>query len=113
MSPTAMETFTNYSWPGNVSELINVIERFVIMIQDDQIKASHLPLLVELRETQLANGKEVHQSLQNAEDQFQRDYIKKALVRHNWNVNQTALSLQIEKDQLHEKIKNLGISFLS
>ena len=113
MTPKAMETFTNYSWPGNVSELINVIERFVIMIQDDQIKASHLPLLVELRESQLTNGIEEQQSLKNAEEQFERDYIKKALVWHNWDVDQTAESLKIEKDRLHEKIKNLGISFLS
>lgn len=113
MTPKAMETFTNYSWPGNVSELINVIERFVIMIQDDQIKTSHLPLLVELRESQLANGTEEQQSLKDAEEKFEKNYIKKSLVRHNWDVDQTALSLNIEKDQLHEKIKNLGISFLS
>lgn len=113
MTSRAMETFTNYSWPGNVSELINVIERFVIMIQDDQIKASHLPLLVELRETQLTNGVAEHRSLQEAEEQFERGYIKKSLIRHNWDVEQTATSLDIEKDQLHEKIKYLGISFLS
>jgi two-component system nitrogen regulation response regulator NtrX len=113
MTPKAMATFTNYSWPGNVSELINVIERFVIMIQDDQIKTSHLPLLVELRETQLANGNEKHPSLHEAEEQFEKDYIKKTLVNHNWDVEQTAASLKIEKDQLHEKIKKLGISFLS
>ena len=113
MTPKAMETFTNYSWPGNVSELINVIERFVIMIQDDQIKTSHLPLLVELRESQLANGTEEQQSLKDAEEKFERDYIKKALIRNNWDVDQTASSLQIERGQLHEKIKSLGISFLS
>lgn len=108
-----METFTNYSWPGNVSELINVIERFVIMIQDDQIRTSHLPLLVELRETQLANGNVDYPSLHDAEEQFERDYIKKTLVKHNWDVDRTASSLKIEKDQLHKKIKKLGISFLS
>ena len=50
MSKEAMKAFLNYSWPGNVSELINVIERFVIMVKDEQIKASHLSLLVEPRE---------------------------------------------------------------
>jgi len=113
MTPKAMATFTNYSWPGNVSELINVIERFVIMIQDDQIKTSHLPLLVELRETQLTNGNEEHPSLHDAEEQFEKKKKKKSLVQNNWDVNRTAESLKIEKDQLHEKIKNLGISFLS
>lgn len=70
-------------------------------------------MLVELRESQLANGTEEQQSLKDAEEKFERDYIKKALIRHNWDVDQTASSLQIERGQLHEKIKNLGISFLS
>ena len=112
MTPKAMATFKNYSWPGNVSELINVIERFVIMIQDSQIKVSHLPLLVELRETEMANGSEAPQSLQEAEQQFEKSFIKKALVQHQWDVDKTALSLKVKKEQLHEKIKNLGISIL-
>jgi len=53
MSPEAMQAFINYAWPGNVSELINVLERFVIMIKEDRIEASHLYLLVEPRESNI------------------------------------------------------------
>ena len=53
ISEDALQGFVNYSWPGNVSELINVIERFVIMVPDATIQASHLYLLVEPMELSL------------------------------------------------------------
>ncbi|MGD2245915.1 MAG: sigma-54 dependent transcriptional regulator [Candidatus Aminicenantes bacterium] len=112
MTNKTMEAFINYSWPGNLSELINVIERFVIMIQDSQIKTSHLPLLVERREAQFITGLDEKQSLHQAEEKFEREFIRKALTDHNWDVSKTASSLEIQENELHQKIKNLGISFL-
>ena len=112
MSKKAMEAFSNYSWPRNVSELINVIERFVIMVQDDEIKASHLSLLVEQRESQFAPGLIKNQSLKQANKQFEKEFIHKALIRHNWDISETASELKIDNDRLNKKIKNLGITFL-
>lgn len=111
MSESAMQAFINYSWPGNVSELINVIERFVIMIPDDQIRSSHLPLLVELREHELAEDSDSMISLIQADEQFQREFIKNALVKHQWDMIKAAAELKIDKEKLHSKIKELGISF--
>jgi len=111
MSEKAMKAFINYSWPGNVSELINVIERFVIMIPDDQIQSSHLPLLVELRESELTAEEDERPSLGQADDQFQREYIKKTLIKHKWDMVKTASELKIEEEHLHKKIKDLGISY--
>ena len=56
MDAQAEKAFLNYSWPGNVSELMNVIERFAIMVPDDEINAAHLSLLVETRETENLSG---------------------------------------------------------
>jgi len=112
MSKKAMEAFSNYSWPRNVSELINVIERFVIMVQDDEIKVSHLSLLVEQRESQFAPGLIKNQSLKQANKQFEKEFIHKALIRHNWDISETASELKIDHDRLNKKIKNLGITFL-
>lgn len=111
MSEKAMNAFINYSWPGNVSELINVIERFVIMIPDDQIRSSHLPLLVELRESELTGEPEERPSLDQAAEQFQRDFIRKSLVKHRWDMAKTAIELKMNEEKLHKKIKELGISF--
>lgn len=109
MSKEAMEAFLNYSWPGNVSELINVIERFVIMVQDDEIKASHLSLLVEPIETQFINGMERNIPLPKAIKAFEKSFIQRTLLNNNWKISKTAAALQIEEKTLEKKIEDLGI----
>jgi two-component system nitrogen regulation response regulator NtrX len=112
MNKKAMTAFLNYSWPSNVSELINVIERFVIMVQDEEIKASHLSLLVEPRESEYAPDFNKNRTLKQAAKEFEKDYIHKALIRHNWDLSETASDLKVDKDRLNKKIKKLDITFL-
>ncbi len=112
MSPEAQKAFLNYSWPGNVSELMNVIERFVIMVPDDEINASHLSLLVETRELQFIPGISEDQSLRLATEQFERKYIHKILMKNNWDVARTSADLKIDEPQLRQKIKTLNITFI-
>jgi len=111
MNAEAMMAFLNYSWPGNVSELANVIERFVIIVPDTVIKASHIPLLVEPRESQYIPELTDNQSLKQARKIFEREYIHNALKKNSWNLSQTATDLNIEKSYLNKKIKALGITF--
>jgi DNA-binding NtrC family response regulator len=40
----AMEALVNYSWPGNIRELRNAIERAVLLCDDDTIDIGHIPL---------------------------------------------------------------------
>jgi len=112
MSQEAMKAFLNYSWPGNVSELINVIERFVIMVEDEQIKASHLSLLVEPREFQYISEENEYKPLKEAKENFEKEYIHRVLINHSWDLLRTAAILRIEPNQLQQKIKDLGLSFL-
>jgi len=112
MSKEAMKAFLNYSWPGNVSELINVIERFVIMVKDEQIKTSHLSLLVEPREFHYISETNEPQSLKQAKEYFEREYIHQILINNSWNISKSASELKIEKEDLRQKIKNLTITFL-
>ena len=112
MSREAVRVFQNYSWPGNVSELINVLERFVIMIKQDKINVSHLYLLVEPRESQSIQGMDESLSLSAAREHFDREYIRGALVRHEWDLAKAARGLKIEKATLEANIRRLGIRFL-
>ena len=112
MSDSAMQAFINYSWPGNVSELINVIERFVIMVKEDEIRDSHLSLLVEPIESQYISGIKPKKTLVKAREQFEKEYIHQTLMRHNWEVSKVAAELEIEDKKLQDKIKSLGITFL-
>ncbi|MGD8537144.1 MAG: sigma-54 dependent transcriptional regulator [Candidatus Aminicenantes bacterium] len=112
MSKEAMEAFINYSWPGNVSELINVIERFVIMIKEDEIKANHLSLLVEPIESQMAPSLSEIGFLENATEQFEKEYIHQALITNKWDLVKTAEELGIDRKKLNKKIIDFGITFL-
>ena len=112
MSKDVMEAFVNYSWPGNISEIINVIDRFVIMVPEEEINASHISLLVEPRESQSTSGLNLDKSLEEAGQQFEKEYIHRALIKNKWDINKAASVLRIKKDLLQEKVKQLGISFL-
>ena len=112
MDAEAMEAFVNYSWPGNVSELINVIERFVIMVKEREIKSTHLSLLVEPIESQFISTLEEHQPLSQAKERFEKEYIHQALIKHHWDIPKTASELKLDKKDLEGKIEKLGISFI-
>ncbi len=112
MSKEALQAFLNYSWPGNVSELINVIERFVIMVPDEEIKASHLSLLVEPREFQYSIENNHDLSLQKAKEKFEKEFIHRTLLKNLWDIRKSASELEISEEILKEKIKHLGITFL-
>ena len=111
MNEEAMEAFLNYTWPRNINEMINVIERFVIMVPDEEIKASHLSLLVEPREFPSLPGVERNQPLKQARQQFEKEYIHKALIKNRWDIFKTSSTLKISASQLKKKIKDLNITF--
>jgi len=112
MNKEAMQAFINYSWPGNVSELINVIERFVIMVKEDEIHPNHLNLLVEPRESQFLPGFFENIPLSQAREQFEREYIHNALIRNEWDIPKAAHDLNLDPNALTETVKQLGINFL-
>ena len=113
MSPEVTEAFMHYSWPGNVNELINVIERFVIMVKEQEITVDHLGFLVEPRESALGAETEEGQPFEQAKAIFEKNFIQKTLIRHDWNLAKAASELKMDEEQLHGRMRSLGISILS
>jgi two-component system nitrogen regulation response regulator NtrX len=113
ISPAATSAFQNYPWPGNVSELMNVIERFVIMVEDEEIGVDHLNLLVEIREQGEIPGLVAARSLGEAALAFERGYLQRALARNGWNMAQTSAELGIPQDVLKDKVLAHRIRFLN
>lgn len=107
-----LAAFKGYSWPGNINELLNVIERFVIMVKDEEINGDHLSLLVEPRESRSRPRPAQAETLEQAREKFEKEFIHNTLLRHRWNVSKAAADLKVSQDQLHEKIKTLGLSIL-
>jgi two-component system nitrogen regulation response regulator NtrX len=108
--PEALRAFVNYSWPGNVAELMNVLERFVILVEDAEIGPGHLNLLVETREQGPLPA--LRPSLAEAIRRAERDAVHHALRRNHWDESRTAAELQITPEALRGKILNLRLTLL-
>ncbi len=105
ISPAAIEILKRYDWPGNVRELKNIIERLVIMTGNDYITESDVRFY-EVSNTDYFSLK----TLKDAREVFERDFILKKLQENGWNISRTAEALQIERSNLHRKIKAYGLS---
>jgi two-component system nitrogen regulation response regulator NtrX len=102
-SPDAMDCLRRYRWPGNVRELRNLVERLVIMTPGDCIRVEDLP--AELHERLGPSPSAEHQTLRDARENFEADYIRRTLDETNWNVSEAARRLGIERTHLHRKMR--------
>jgi two-component system, NtrC family, nitrogen regulation response regulator NtrX len=115
MRPEAMAMMINYEWPGNVRELKNIIERLVIMTPGVTITAGHMPDYImaaeSLRELVIGKPGITHEfgSLREAREEFEKEFIIQKLEENDWNITKTAEAIELERSNLHRKIKNYGI----
>jgi DNA-binding NtrC family response regulator len=108
--PQAMEVLVAYSFPGNVRELKNLIERLVILTPDDVISADDvktcLPGATATRPTGLFRpGVPFRVLVEEAE----RTILAEALAHHKGAMAATARGLDLERSHLYKKCKSLGL----
>jgi len=104
----AIEVLQAYSWPGNVREVRNLMERIVIMNPQVRIDSRHIPLPVARKA--LERGPERPPSLHEVRQAAERDYILKKLEEAGGNVSRTAEVLGLERSNLYKKMRALGIA---
>ncbi len=105
-SDEALEAILSYSWPGNIRELENSIERACVISKDKWIRGSDL-----LIESSAVSGQRdsENRNLKTAINVFKKHYIQKALEDNNWNQTETAKTLDIQRTYLSRLIKELEI----
>jgi len=110
ISPGAMSHLMKHPWPGNVRELENVIQRAVVLAEQDALLPEHLPGSVV---SGLENG---HLdtlfegfSLKEAQRSLEKKLIVKALTETGGNRTRAARLLEISHPSLLSKIKAYGI----
>jgi two-component system nitrogen regulation response regulator NtrX len=104
ITPDGLKMLEVYDWPGNIRELRNVIERLVIMIPSNTVTPRNIILGEAARSDYFTFN-----TLKEARESFEKDFIIKKLEENNWNISKTAEILDIERSNLHRKIKAYDI----
>lgn len=114
MIPDAVRMMNNYDWPGNVRELKNIIERLVIMTPERMITDKLIPEYIaggvgsDIGAPKLGTFLDIN-SLREAREEFEKEFIIQKLEENNWDISKTAESIELERSNLHRKIKSYGI----
>lgn len=113
-SQDSLRCLIDYSWPGNIRELENLIERLSILKGTGIIEVSDLPpkyrsTAASFAETGAVEIPETGLDFNSAVDQFENALILKALEKTGWNKNQAALLLRLNRTTLVEKMKKKGL----
>jgi DNA-binding NtrC family response regulator len=108
ISPEAMEVLLDYSWPGNVRELRNVLERAVILAED-QITPEHLPDLTLFSPVSFSPPLPFSEAKEKLLADLEKKYILDALAKSKGNKAKAARALQINYKTLYDKLKKYGI----
>lgn len=123
IDPSIIKCLENYDWPGNVRELQNVVERILLVAEDNQISIEHLPREIASAAIGYSgrNGESAPDvginppmlSNRNARKLYameqEKERILRALNMHGGNVTRASVELDISRNTLYRKMKTLNI----
>ena len=108
----AVNLLVRRDWPGNVRELRNTVERLLILSAGDTVTEADVLLLT-------VGGGAVsglnldglgHMTFQEFRDQAERAFLLQRLRDHEWNVSETARSIDMPRSNLYKKIERFGLT---
>jgi DNA-binding NtrC family response regulator len=121
LTPDAMSLLENYSFPGNVRELENLIERAVVLSEGEFIQREDLEMQVAVNDRAGIAASYVPHSLEElkekkrqlrerAVDSLEKAFVLDALNRNNWNVTRAAEEVGMLRPNFQALLKKQGIS---
>jgi DNA-binding NtrC family response regulator len=114
-TPEALEIMLHYRWPGNIRELRNVVERNVVLTQEDWIDSKHLPKSIRDAVAGGLSGTVENRTIQDQQldlDSNEKRLIAKALRECRGNRSAAALKLGISRRTIIRKIKQYELTDL-
>jgi Nif-specific regulatory protein len=98
--------FSSYNWPGNVRELENVLERLVILSENEQIEKKDLPANLLQNDDKEVYHPEIHKS---GLEQMEHEMVIAALERHGWVQQDAAKEIGLSQRQMSYRVKKFKL----
>jgi DNA-binding NtrC family response regulator len=95
----ALKQLSAFSFPGNIRELENMIERAIVVGNGKKITTRDLPL-----------GKELINTAVESLDELEKNHIKNILDKYSWNISAAAKALKVDRVTLYHKISKYDLS---
>lgn len=111
ISNEAMEVLIKYNWPGNIRELENLVERLYVLSPSGAIiDSSQIPLNSKDTSSEIIDSESDIIDLKEAVKKFEKKYILRVLKTTSWNKSKAARAMNVHRNTLLLKIKELKIS---
>jgi DNA-binding NtrC family response regulator len=110
-STAALNALRNYNWPGNLSQLENVVHTVAITAQAEEISPHEVNQALAQFSTRSSAplGLPLDLPLREARDAFERVYFEHHIVKEGGNMSRVAESVGLERTHLYRKLKQLGV----
>jgi two-component system NtrC family response regulator len=114
----SMEALMQYHWPGNVRELEHVVERLIIMVEDERIDPVHISAALFRTESTTKsvvpkNSDELktvkRQMRESSVQEVEKLFVTEALERNDWNVSKAAREVDMQRSNFQALMKKYGI----
>jgi DNA-binding NtrC family response regulator len=109
----ALNVLRNHSWPGNIRELKNLVQRLLILTQSEEITETDVAAALGAQKTMVTPETIptplFELPLREARDYFEKSYLEHHLKRAGGNVGDIAAAVGMERTHLYRKLKGLGI----
>jgi len=117
-SEGAIESLQRYAWPGNLRELRNIVERLVLLAEQESVTAEEVELaLPATNSTSNAHSASspagASGTLAARTESFEREVLLDEIRRHNFHMTNVARALGLERSHLYKKCQQLGIDLQS
>lgn len=114
ISQEVQQVFMQYSWPGNLRELRNIIRRSVILTLGDTIELDVLPAgLLESQKSEavesLSVSEPVSLDIKTHQQELEKKMLMEALEKYKFNKSKAAQALHIDRSTLYKKLKQYNI----
>jgi DNA-binding NtrC family response regulator len=112
LAPETEKIMMNYTWPGNIRELKNVVERVFILEEGDVILPEHLPKETIVSSTDSGGGVQSSFTIPHNGiylENVEKDFIKQALQLSGGNQTKAAKLLGLSRDALRYRMQKFGL----